>query len=65
LIDYRQNLNGLEFSDTNADALHLRGYRLKNDTSCAAAGSEEIARDIMRSNGKSIFVLRVSRMPCN
>jgi pyruvate formate-lyase activating enzyme-like uncharacterized protein len=37
------NLNELEFSSTNGDALRRHGYHLKNDISNAAAGSESLA----------------------
>jgi len=33
------NLNELEFSDNNSDALYESGFSLESDTSCAAAGS--------------------------
>jgi pyruvate formate-lyase activating enzyme-like uncharacterized protein len=37
------NLNELEFSETNADQLLLRGFEVKNDVSAAARGSAEMA----------------------
>ncbi|MDG6244370.1 MAG: radical SAM protein [Methanolobus sp.] len=37
------NLNELEFSDTNADAMKAMDYYLKDDVSNAVAGSEEYA----------------------
>ena len=37
------NLNELEFSVTNGDALRRHGYDLKHDVSTAAAGSESMA----------------------
>lgn len=41
------NLNELEFSDTNQEALAERGYHLRDDISNAAAGSEELASEIV------------------
>ena len=41
------NLNELEFADTNYKALLGRGYRVKDDISSAAYGSEEMARQIV------------------
>ncbi len=43
------NLNELEFSDTNCEALKERGYLFKDDVSNAVAGSEEIAHEIVLS----------------
>ena len=43
------NLNELEFSDTNCAALKERGYGLRDDISNAAAGSEEVAHQIVLS----------------
>jgi len=41
------NLNELEFSITNLDALDAFGYRAKNDESVAALGSEKMAYEIL------------------
>jgi len=41
------NLNELEFSITNMDALDAFGYVAKNDESSAAKGSEEMAYEIL------------------
>ncbi len=41
------NLNELEFSITNLDALDALGYRAKNDVSAAVKGSEEMAYEIV------------------
>src|SRR5271157_1071328 len=43
------NMNELEFSDTNCAELKKRGYCLKDDVSNAAAGSEEMAHEIVLS----------------
>lgn len=43
------NLNELEFSDTNCEALKERGYLLKDGVSNAAAGSEEVGHEIVLS----------------
>lgn len=40
------NLNELEFSDTNATALHQRDYEPTDDSSCGARGSREVARSV-------------------
>ncbi len=40
------NLNELEFSDTNADAMKSKGYTLRDDLSNAVKGSEEYATEI-------------------
>lgn len=37
------NINELEFSPTNVDALDSYGYRAKNDSSAAVKGSQELA----------------------
>lgn len=37
------NLNELEFSDNNSNALHENGFSLESDISCAAAGSHTYA----------------------
>ncbi len=41
------NLNELEFSDTNADAMHLRGYELVDDISNAVANSRACAQKLV------------------
>jgi len=41
------NLNELEFSDTNGDALRRQGYELKNDISNAVDGSELLGYEIV------------------
>lgn len=41
------NLNELEFSDTNCEAMKSAGYHLRDDISNAAKGSEEIAHEIV------------------
>jgi pyruvate formate-lyase activating enzyme-like uncharacterized protein len=40
------NLNELEFSEPNWDALHSRGFKIKDDVSSAAKGSQETAGKI-------------------
>ena len=40
------NLNELEFSDTNADAMHLRGYELVDDMSNAVLNSRAYAQKL-------------------
>ena len=42
------NLNELEFSETNADALKAEGYEVKDDVSAGVAGSEETALEVAR-----------------
>ena len=44
------NLNELEFSVTNMDALDALGYVAKNDESAAAKGSEEMAYEMLELN---------------
>jgi len=41
------NLNELEFSETNCDALLSRGFEIRDDVSSAALGSEVMAMDIL------------------
>jgi len=41
------NLNELEFSDTNCEALKERGYRFENNTSNAAQGSQRAGHQIV------------------
>ena len=45
------NLNELEFSHTNADALRARGHEVRNDVSAAVAGSEELGRALVEEFG--------------
>ena len=54
-MDCFLNLNELEFSDSNAEDMKLRGYLLENDTSNAVAGSQEIARKAVLFAGKMHF----------
>jgi pyruvate formate-lyase activating enzyme-like uncharacterized protein len=42
------NLNELEYSPTNWQALNARGYTVKTDISSAVKGSEDTASDILR-----------------
>ncbi len=41
------NLNELEYSETNYQALNARGYEPKNDVSSAVKGSEELAYEVV------------------
>ena len=50
------NLNELEFAETNYRAMLGRGYRMKGGVSSAAAGSEEMARDIVKNIDVSMTV---------
>jgi pyruvate formate-lyase activating enzyme-like uncharacterized protein len=43
------NLNELEFSDTNWRELKARGFRVRDDVSSGVAGSEELARKLVRT----------------
>ncbi len=43
------NLNELEFSETNAEALNTRGYLVRDDVSAAVAGSEELGRRMVEA----------------
>ncbi len=45
------NLNELEFSSSNADALRSRGYQVRSDVSAAVAGSEELGRALVDEFG--------------
>ncbi len=42
------NLNELEFSETNYEAMLGKGYRVKSDIASAVEGSEEMAREIAK-----------------
>ncbi len=44
------NLNELEFSETNWDALRRAGHGVKDDVSAGAAGSEELALRLLRTD---------------
>ncbi|MGD9963311.1 MAG: radical SAM protein [Thermoplasmata archaeon] len=44
------NLNELEFSETNWEALRAWGFDVKDDVSSAVAGSEGLAMDLLRSD---------------
>ncbi len=47
------NLNELEFSESNVDALNKRGFKIKHELSHAVAGSEELGRELLEyANGK-------------
>ncbi|MGP8337177.1 MAG: radical SAM protein [Methanosarcinaceae archaeon] len=46
------NLNELEFSDTNAGAMHLRGFELVNDISNAVANSRAFAEQLAERSPK-------------
>jgi len=48
------NLNELEFSETNCTALLSRGYRVKDDVSSGVAGSEKMARGIIKKADSDI-----------
>lgn len=50
------NLNELEFSETNYEALKAHGYRTKSYISSAVKGSEALARKIILENEFSITV---------
>ena len=49
------NLNELEFSDTNAEEMKLRGYTLMNDESNTVRGSSIIAKKAFDVGGKINF----------
>jgi hypothetical protein len=53
--DYFINLNELEFSDTNAEALKKRKYTLVNDISNAVEGSTTIAKKAIRKQIRGHF----------
>ncbi len=42
------NLNEMEFSETNYEAMLSRGYRIKDTETSRAMDSEEVAREVMR-----------------
>jgi pyruvate formate-lyase activating enzyme-like uncharacterized protein len=42
------NLNEMEFSETNYEAMLSRGYRIKDTETSRALDSEEVAREVMR-----------------
>lgn len=46
------NMNELEFSDTNSEAMKLRGYGLRDEISNAVAGSYAIGMEILQTTGK-------------
>jgi len=45
------NLNELEFSPTNAEAMRARGYEVKDDVSSAVRGSERLGRSLVDEFG--------------
>jgi pyruvate formate-lyase activating enzyme-like uncharacterized protein len=53
------NLNELEFSETNCEALLERGFEVKDDISSAVRGSEELGMEILQLD------LNVSRHYCS
>ncbi|MGZ4941546.1 MAG: radical SAM protein [Halobacteriota archaeon] len=54
------NLNELEFSETNYNAMRAEGYTPQM-SSHAAAGSEDIARDIVRAAPRAYFCSSISK----
>ena len=42
------NVNEMEFSETNYEAMLARGYRIKDSETSRAMDSEEVAREVMR-----------------
>jgi uncharacterized protein len=50
------NLNELEFSETNEDKLHLRGYRVDPRNGWGVVGSREVAQRVVRDSGLSVPV---------
>jgi len=46
------NLNELEFSETNAEALKDRGFEVRDDVSAAVKGSEELALRLLKLDVK-------------
>jgi pyruvate formate-lyase activating enzyme-like uncharacterized protein len=50
------NLNELEFSEPNWDALHSGGFKIKDDVSSAAKGSQEAAGKIAAALGGVLIV---------
>ena len=48
------NLNELEFSDTNSQAMKLRNYRLRDEVSNAVQGSETLAHEIVLNSSANI-----------
>jgi pyruvate formate-lyase activating enzyme-like uncharacterized protein len=46
------NLNELEFTDTNYEAMKLRGYRLRDDISNAVDGSYKTGMEILQTTEK-------------
>jgi pyruvate formate-lyase activating enzyme-like uncharacterized protein len=42
------NINELEFSERNTNALHNKGYMVKNDISAAVKGSQDVAYDVIQ-----------------
>jgi hypothetical protein len=50
------NLNELEVSETNCQALMDRGFVVRSDVSSAMLGSEELAREVVRRMGEAVPV---------
>jgi hypothetical protein len=50
------NLNELEVSETNCQALMDRGFMARSDVSSAMMGSEELAREVVRRMGEAVPV---------
>lgn len=53
------NLNELEFSETNADALIKKSYTVKDDISAAVKGSQELAYKVIERISKENLVIGV------
>lgn len=47
------NLNELEFSESNWDMMESHGFRIKDETSSAILGSEDLAIELMKNNRKA------------
>jgi pyruvate formate-lyase activating enzyme-like uncharacterized protein len=57
------NVNEMEFSETNYEALLARGYRIKDSETSRAMDSEEVAREVMRRHASAKIAIHFCSSP--
>jgi pyruvate formate-lyase activating enzyme-like uncharacterized protein len=57
------NVNEMEFSETNYEAMLSRGYRIKDSETSRAMDSEEVAREVMRRHAGAKIAIHFCSSP--
>lgn len=57
------NVNEMEFSETNYEAMLARGYRIKDTETSRALDSEEVAREVMRRHQDAKIAIHFCSSP--